>query len=326
MPFRNPILGAVLHHRRSIRPRCPQQPHPMSRKNAINDNKASAAALHTSIPRHDDNDTSHHHHHGPATQTHYETLNVSPDATPTEIKRSFYALSKAHHPDHNPSDASAARRFMRISEAYTVLSHSEKRARYDRDVLRRHGHAVPHRQHPKGSYHSSNPAGGRAASGLSRRRGTFQGPPPSFFRSGGWGSYGAKRRAAHEESTGTGTSGSSGTAGSAGKGEGKAFDSAGGPASTGGMGPGQNPYRAQADRDNEVPHFDRVAHERTQRRHDERREQRMRASRRLNPFGSESNPTADFFVVAAIVAAGVLGPYLFVGMWMSDTKVGRKDR
>ena len=92
------------------------------------------------------------------------------------------------------------------------------------------------------------------------------------------------------------------------------------------MGPGQNPYRAQADRDNEVPHFDRVAHERTQRRHDERREQRMRASRRLNPFGSESNPTADFFVVAAIVAAGVLGPYLFVGMWMSDTKVGRKDR
>ncbi|KAK4104566.1 DnaJ-domain-containing protein, partial [Parathielavia hyrcaniae] len=143
---------------------------------------------------------------------HYETLNVHPDASPAEIKRSFYLLSKRHHPDHNPTDPSSPTRFMRLSEAYATLSHAEKRARYDRDVMRlvlrsnynRHHHHPPHKG---SSYHSSStgPAGGRPASGLSSRRttrGTYQGPPPSFFRSGGWGAHGAKRRAAHEESTG----------------------------------------------------------------------------------------------------------------------------
>ncbi len=59
------------------------------------------------------------------------------------LESSFYALSKTHHPDHNPSDPHAPRRFMRISEAYTVLSHAEKRAAYDRDVLRLHHHHHP---------------------------------------------------------------------------------------------------------------------------------------------------------------------------------------
>ncbi|KAK4138867.1 DnaJ-domain-containing protein, partial [Trichocladium antarcticum] len=141
---------------------------------------------------------------------HYETLNVHQDASPAEIKKSFYHLSKRHHPDHNPADPLAPNKFMRLSEAYAVLGHTDKRARYDRDVLRHHQRA--HGRHNHGpspssssgsSYHSSTgPAGGRPASGLSRRRSAFQGPPPSFFRSGGWGAHGAKRRAAHDESTG----------------------------------------------------------------------------------------------------------------------------
>ncbi|KAH6655673.1 hypothetical protein BKA67DRAFT_245387 [Truncatella angustata] len=66
---------------------------------------------------------------------HYETLKIAPGSTPAEIKKSFYNLSKTHHPDHNRSDPSASTRFMRISEAYDTLSKPEKRSRYDRDVL-----------------------------------------------------------------------------------------------------------------------------------------------------------------------------------------------
>jgi len=265
--------------------------------------------FHTTGPLHDE-------HTDPSksqsqSQSHYDTLAVPPDATPSEIKRSYFALSKAHHPDHNRSDPHASRRFMRISEAYSILGHAEKRARYDRDVLLRRPHAVPHRSHPKGSYHSAqSQAGGRPASGLSRRRGPFQGPPPSFFRSGGWGSYSEKRRAAHEETTGTGSYGAK---------EGP------GP-QAGGMGPGQNPYRSRADRYNDVPHFDREAHERTHRRQEERREQRARAARGLDPFGTESASVADFFIVAGIVVAGVLGPYLLIGTWTAIGGKGEKEK
>jgi len=42
----------------------------------------------------------------------------------------------------------------------------------------------------------TGPAGGRPASGLSRRRTQFRGPPPSFYASGGWGAHSAKRSAA----------------------------------------------------------------------------------------------------------------------------------
>jgi hypothetical protein len=52
----------------------------------------------------------------------------------------------------------------------------------------------------------------------------------------------------------------------------------------------------------------------------------MRESRGLNPFGSESGPVADFIVVAAVVAAGVLGPYLLIGMWMAGDRKGQKER
>lgn len=242
------------------------------------------------------------HHDDPPSETHYETLQIPPDAPLSAIKKSFFALSKRHHPDHNPSDPHAPRRFMRLSEAYAVLGHADKRARYDRDVMRHlHPTPVPHRPaHAGGSYHSSNPAGGRPASGLSRRRATFHGPPPSFYRSGGWGAHGAKRKAAHDESTGGAETG------------GGAWTD-----SEGGMGPGQNPWRARNDHDRDVPHWDREAHERTQRRHDERRARRMAARVR---FQGEENPFVGFLIVSGVLAAGLLGPYVLIGMWMADGK------
>jgi len=123
---------------------------------------------------------------------HYETLNIPMSASPGEVKKSFYALSKIHHPDHNPDDPSASKRFVKISEAYAILGNPSKRATYDRSIAP----ASSHHQHsniPTGSYHSTNPAGGRSPSGLSRRRTQFRGPPASFYRSGGWGQHSAKR-------------------------------------------------------------------------------------------------------------------------------------
>ncbi|KAK4121346.1 DnaJ-domain-containing protein [Parathielavia appendiculata] len=236
---------------------------------------------------------------------HYETLNVHPDASPAEIKRSFYLLSKRHHPDHNPTDPSSPTRFMRISEAYATLSHAEKRARYDRDVMRLRSNPHYH-HHPKGSYHSTGPAGGRPASGLSNRssrRGTYQGPPPSFFRSGGWGAHAAKRRAAHEESTGFyGTRATASSSSSGGRSSGTGMG-------RGGMGPGQDPFGHHHD----VPHFDRAAHEREQRRLDERRAHRMARQRGVDIDHPESPVTMGFLSTLAILVVVVMAPVAFIG-------------
>jgi curved DNA-binding protein CbpA len=131
-----------------------------------------------------------------SSQTHYETLSLSPSATAAEIKRSYFTLSKKYHPDHNPNDPTASSRFVQISEAYHVLGVAEKRAQYDRQLGeaqgrgRSRGGAGP----AHGSYSSHQTyAGSRPASGLNKKRSTFRGPPPSFYASGGYGRHGAKR-------------------------------------------------------------------------------------------------------------------------------------
>jgi len=61
---------------------------------------------------------------------YYATLNVSPTATPQEIKKSFRKLAMKYHPDKN-KDEGAQEKFQELSEAYSILSDSEKRAEYD---------------------------------------------------------------------------------------------------------------------------------------------------------------------------------------------------
>ncbi|KAI0971607.1 hypothetical protein F4678DRAFT_472559 [Xylaria arbuscula] len=244
-------------------------------------------------------------------RNHYETLKVAPSASAAEIKKSFYTLSKTHHPDLHEASArrTAAKRFMRISEAYSILSSPTKRAKYDHDHMNL-AQTQSHAAQRKGSYASTGPAGGRPASGLSKRRGTFQGPPPSFFRSGGWGAQGEKRRAAHEESTGGAESSGAGT-GNAGRG------------TMGGMGPGQDPF---GHRD-EVPHFDKEGHQRTGRHSDKRREAR-RASVDRSQHGVTIEPERGvagmFFVIGSVLLISFLGP-LFVGrLWYGGARKPKK--
>jgi len=67
-------------------------------------------------------------------KTHYETLQLTSDAKPKEIKNAFYRLSKKYHPDLNPGDRKAEEMFKAVSAAYNVLGDASAKAQYDRDL------------------------------------------------------------------------------------------------------------------------------------------------------------------------------------------------
>lgn len=61
----------------------------------------------------------------------YELLGVSRNASQEDIKKAYKRLAKRYHPDFNSGDKNAEEKFKEISEAYHVLSDSEKRKQYD---------------------------------------------------------------------------------------------------------------------------------------------------------------------------------------------------
>lgn len=63
---------------------------------------------------------------------YYETLEISRNATAEEIKKAYRKKALQFHPDKNPGDAEAEKRFKDVSEAYEVLSDDKKRQLYDR--------------------------------------------------------------------------------------------------------------------------------------------------------------------------------------------------
>lgn len=231
---------------------------------------------------------------------HYETLGLQLNASPGDVKKRFYALSKSHHPDLHPNDPDASSRFVKISEAYAVLGSAEKRASYDRTIAPAASH---HHSHHRGSYSShtaSSPAGGRPPSGLSRRKTQFRGPPPSFYRSGGWGEHAAKRsehaargRTDHDSSSArqAGGVGADGASSSASHTE------------PGGMGPGG----FAAGFDNDVPHFDRAGHFRTQEsvqkmRHRSRRDGGWAPEEHVPDPRAGGSALGGFLVVTGVLA------------------------
>ncbi|CCE33872.1 uncharacterized protein CPUR_07800 [Claviceps purpurea 20.1] len=274
-----------------------------------------------------------------ASKNHYERLNIRHDASPAEIKKSFYSLSKAHHPDVNPSDPHAAHTFSLLSESYTILSDPSRRATYDRDVLRLHHHHHQQHHRPGASYHSSHPsAGGRSPSGLSRRRAAFRGPPPSFYKNGAWGSQEERRKrataahAAHAARANGFTSAQDADSSHAQRaqraqqGRPDPWDLGGG-GGGGGMGFGSGPFAYASE---PPPHFDREAHERTQRREDERRQRRARrANRAFGDEDEEFEPQVSlgghFLIVAGILAVTFMGPFVYLQRRISARREGRMD-
>lgn len=66
-----------------------------------------------------------------AKRDYYEVLGVGRDADDAAIKKAYRALAKKYHPDMNPGDKEAEKKFKEASEAYAVLSDPEKRRQYD---------------------------------------------------------------------------------------------------------------------------------------------------------------------------------------------------
>lgn len=114
----------------------------------------------------------------------YEVLGVSRTATEAEVKKAYRRLARKHHPDVNPGDGSAQRKFQEIAAAYEVLKDPERRRWFDRtgDV----GPAREEKQPPPGA---SSPFGGGRAGGF-RWGGDF-GDLFSDLFSGGAGPFGA---------------------------------------------------------------------------------------------------------------------------------------
>lgn len=71
------------------------------------------------------------------TDDFYKTLGVSEDASESDIKKAYRKLSRKYHPDLNPGDEQAEKKFKEISEAYDVLSDKKQREEYDQ--IRRYG-------------------------------------------------------------------------------------------------------------------------------------------------------------------------------------------
>lgn len=65
---------------------------------------------------------------------YYETLEVSPSASPEVIRAAYKSLMQRYHPDRNPGDAMAATRATRVVQAYEVLSDAAQRAAYDQQL------------------------------------------------------------------------------------------------------------------------------------------------------------------------------------------------
>ncbi|WP_374663799.1 DnaJ domain-containing protein [Ramlibacter sp.] len=68
--------------------------------------------------------------------THYDTLEVSPAASPETIRAAYRSLMQRFHPDRMPGDAAAAARAAEVAHAYDVLSDAARRAAYDATLTR----------------------------------------------------------------------------------------------------------------------------------------------------------------------------------------------
>lgn len=66
-----------------------------------------------------------------AKRDYYEVLGVSKTADEAELKKAYRKVAKKYHPDVNPGDVEAEKKFKEASEAYAILSDPDKRRQYD---------------------------------------------------------------------------------------------------------------------------------------------------------------------------------------------------
>src|SRR5215207_8127706 len=62
---------------------------------------------------------------------YYKILGLDKNASDDDIKKAYRKLARKHHPDLNPNDREAHKKFQQINEANEVLSDPQKRKKYD---------------------------------------------------------------------------------------------------------------------------------------------------------------------------------------------------
>ncbi len=117
---------------------------------------------------------------------YYKILGVAKDASADDIKKAYRKLARKQHPDLNPNDKDAHKKFQQINEANEVLSDPEKRKKYDQ-----YGKDWQHADQFEQARRSqqTRPAGGGSFEGMDE-----EGDFSSFFESLFGGASGAGRK------------------------------------------------------------------------------------------------------------------------------------
>ncbi|KAL1233730.1 DnaJ [Trichinella spiralis] len=85
----------------------------------------------------------------------YDILGVSRHASLKQIKRAFVDLSKKYHPDVNKGDRTCSSRYVKIVEAYSILSKPESRRKYDAE-LHAQNYSHENRERPSNKNYQSS--------------------------------------------------------------------------------------------------------------------------------------------------------------------------
>lgn len=125
---------------------------------------------------------------------YYSILGVGKNATQDDIKKAYRKLARKLHPDLNPGDKEAERKFKELNEANEVLSNPENRAKYDKYGEHwKHGEEYEKAQQQQQRQYQGQDFGGSGFSGADFREGEdFS----DFFQSmfGGGGGFGRSSR------------------------------------------------------------------------------------------------------------------------------------
>lgn len=104
---------------------------------------------------------------------YYQVLGISKSATADEIKKAYRKLARKYHPDVNPGDKEAEKKFKEINEANEVLSSPENRAKYDKYGENwKHGEEYEKAQQQQRQYQQQNGGGFEGFSGADFGEGT----------------------------------------------------------------------------------------------------------------------------------------------------------